>query len=225
MMVVIFGMITIIVDRVMLKRRWTEGEPMKVTREQAKANRARVLEVAGRLFREKGLDGIGVDALMQGAGLTHGGFYANFTSKEDLMAQACEHALAELVAEWSTVVDGANGDPLTAVVAGYLAASHRDDLGNGCVLAALGTDLARKSPAVRHGVTAGMRRFIALLTRIVPGRSRVARRQRALALYASLVGAMVLARAVDDPALSEEILQAVAQNLRHNHRRDQAPSA
>src|SRR5262245_13445623 len=208
-----YGKITIIIYRAMLKMWWIEGEPMKVTRAQATENRARVLEVAGRLFREKGLDGIGVDALMQGAGLTHGGFYANFTSKEDLMAQACEYALAELVAGWSTVVDEANGDPLVAVVAGYLAASHRDDPGNGCGLAALGTDLARKSPAVRHGVTEGMRRFIELLTRIVPGRSRVARRQRALALYASLVGAMVLARAVDDPALSKEILQAVAASV------------
>src|SRR5262245_18661816 len=206
MMVIIFGMITIIVDRVRLKMWRTEGEPMKVTREQAKENRDRVLEVAGRLFREKGLDGIGVDDLMKGAGLTHGGFYANFTSKEDLMAQACEHALAELVADWSKVVGGANGDPLTAVVSGYLSARHRDDPGNGCVLAALGADLARKSPTVRHGVTEGIRCFIALLIRSVPGRSRVARGKRALALYASLVGAMVLARAVDDPALSTEIL-------------------
>jgi len=194
----------------MLKMRRTKGEPMKVTRAQAQENRARVLEVAGRLFREKGLDGIGVDALMKGAGLTHGGFYANFESKEDLMAQACEHALAELVTRWGKVVGGANGDPLATVVTGYLSARHRDDPRNGCVLAALGADLARKSPAVRHGVTEGMRRFIELLTRIVPGRSRAARRKRALALYASLVGAMVLARAVDDPALSTEILQALA---------------
>jgi TetR/AcrR family transcriptional repressor of nem operon len=183
---------------------------MKVTREQAEKNRARVLEVAGTLFRKKGLDGIGDDDLMKGAGLTHGGFYANFKSKEDLMAQSCEHSLAELVEDWSKVADGTNGDPLTAVVAGYLSTSHRDDPGNGCVLAALGADLARKSPAIRHGVTEGMRRFIELLTRIVPGRSRVACRKRALAMYASLVGAMVLARAVDDPALSKEILRAVA---------------
>jgi TetR/AcrR family transcriptional repressor of nem operon len=187
-----------------------QGKPMKVTREQAKKNRARVLDVAGRLFRQKGLDGIGVDDLMKNAGLTHGGFYANFKSKEDLMARSCEHSLAELVADWSKVVGRASGDPLNAVVAGYLSTSHRDDPGHGCVLAALGADLARKSPAVRHGVTEGMRSFIELLTRIVPGRSRVARRKRALAIYASLVGAVVLARAVDDPALSKEILRAVA---------------
>ena len=183
---------------------------MKVTREQAKKNRARVLEVAGRLFREKGLDGIGVDDLMKGAGLTHGGFYANFTSKEDLMAQSCEHSLAELVEEWGKMVGEAKGDALSAVVAAYLSTSHRDDPGKGCVLAALGPDLARKSPAVRHGVTQCMRQFIELLTGIVPGRSRAVRRKRALAIYASLVGAIVLARAVNDPRLSNEILQAVA---------------
>ena len=186
---------------------------MKVTRQQAEKNRERVLDVAGRLFREKGFDGIGVDDLMKGAGLTHGGFYANFKSKEELAAKSCERTLAELVGGWNKVAGEANGDPLKAIVAGYLSISHRDDPGNGCVLAALGPDVARKSPVVRHGVTEGMRRFIELLTRIVPGRSRVARRNRALALYASLVGAMVLARAVDDPALSKQILQAVAASV------------
>ena len=189
------------------------GKPMKVTREQAKKNRARVLDVAGRLFRQKGLDGIGVDDLMKNAGLTHGGFYANFKSKEDLMAQSCEHSHDELVESWSNVAARATGDPLTAVVAGYLSARHLKDPGNGCVVAALGADLARKSPFVRHGVTEGMRRFVELLTQIVPGRSGVARRKRALATYASLVGAMVLARAADDPALSKEILRDVAASL------------
>lgn len=186
---------------------------MKVTREQAKKNRARVLDVAGRLFRQKGLDGIGVDDLMKNAGLTHGGFYANFKSKEDLMAQSCEHSHDELVESWSNLAARATGDPLTAVVAGYLSPRHLKDPGNGCVVAALGADLARKSPFVRHGVTEGMRRFVELLTQIVPGRSGVARRKRALATYASLVGAMVLARAADDPALSKEILRAIAASL------------
>jgi len=86
-------------------------------------------------------------------------------------------------------------------------------LGNGRVLAALGADVARKGPAVRHAVTEGLRPFIELLTRTVPGRSRVVRRRRALAIYASLIGAIVLARAVDDPALSKQILQAVAASL------------
>ena len=111
------------------------------------------------------------------------------------------------------MADEANGDPLRAIVAGYLAISHRDDPGNGCVLAALGADVARKGPAVRHAVTEGLRPFIELLTRSVPGRSRTARRKKALTIYASLVGAMVLARAVDDPALSKQILQGVAASV------------
>jgi TetR/AcrR family transcriptional regulator, transcriptional repressor for nem operon len=186
---------------------------MKVTREQAERNRERVLDVAGRLFRENGFDGIGVDDLMKGAGLTHGGFYANFKSKEELAAKSCERTLAKLVEDWNRVADEANGDPLKAIVAGYLAISHRDDPGNGCVLAALGADVARKGPSVRHAVTEGIRPFIELLTRSVPGGSRAARRKKALTIYASLVGAMVLARAVDDPALSKQILQAVVASV------------
>ena len=181
---------------------------MKVTRQQAEKNRERVLEVAGRVFREKGFDGVGVADLMKSAGLTHGGFYANFNSKEDLIAESCERALAKLNEGWDKA-GGKNGDLLRAVVAAYLSTSHRDDPGNGCLIAALGSDVARKSPAVRHAVTEGLRPFIELLTRAAPGRTRVARRKRALAVYANLVGAMVLARAVDDPALSKEILEAV----------------
>ena len=149
----------------------------------------------------------------EGAGLTHGGFYANFKSKDELAAKSCERTLAELVEGWNKVAGEAKGDPLKAIVAGYLSISHRNDPGNGCVLAALGPDVARTSPAVRHAVTEGLRPFIELLTRSVPGRSRAARRKRALAIYASLVGAIVLARAVDDPALSKQILQAVAASV------------
>src|SRR4029077_10604557 len=100
---------------------------MKVTRKQAEKNRERVLDVAGRLFREKGFDGIGVDDLMKGAGLTHGGFYANFKSKEDLVAESCGRTLTELVEGWDKVAGEAKGDPLRAIVAGYLSVSHRDD--------------------------------------------------------------------------------------------------
>jgi len=127
--------------------------------------------------------------------------------------RSCERSLTELVEGWNRVAREAKRDPLRAVVDGYLSIRHRDDPGNGCVLAALGTDVARKGPAVRHAVTEGLRPFIELLTRTVPGRSRVARRRGALAIYASLVGAMVLARAVDDPALSKQILQAAASSV------------
>ena len=186
---------------------------MKVTREQAQRNRTRVLEVAGRLFRERGFDGIGVDDLMRGAGLTHGGFYANFNSKEDLVAESCARSLTELIEGWSKVADRANAGALNAIVAEYLSTNHRDNPGNGCVMAALGADVARKGPGVRHAVTEAIRPFVELLTRVVPGRSKAVRRKKALATYASLVGGIVLARAVDDRALSKEILHAVAASV------------
>jgi TetR/AcrR family transcriptional repressor of nem operon len=147
-----------------------------------------------------------VDGLMKGAGLTHGSFYASFKSKEELAAKSCERTLAKLVEDWK-VAGEANGDPVKAIVAGYLSISHRDDPGNGCVVAVIGADVARKTPAVRHAVSEGIRRLSSHSYGVsldVPGL------HAALAKYASLVGAMVLGRAVDDPALSKQILQAVA---------------
>jgi TetR/AcrR family transcriptional regulator, transcriptional repressor for nem operon len=133
-------------------------------------------------------------------------FYANFKSKEELMAKSCERTLAELVENWTKVTSKAKREPLRAIVAGYLSISHRDDPANGCVVAALGLTSPARA-AVRHAVTEGVRPFIDLLTRRVPGRSRAARRNRALAIYASLVGATVLARVVDDPAYRDKYLR------------------
>ena len=183
---------------------------MRVSREQAAENRQRIVEMAARLFRERGLDGIGVADLMKSAGLTHGGFYGHFQSKEDLMAQACARALEDSLAKWRERVEAEPEDPLAAVAALYLSASHCAQPGDGCALAALGSEAARQGAPVRHALTAGMRPLIDLLARIVPGRAQAARRQKALATFASMVGAVTLARDVDDPALAEEILQAVS---------------
>src|SRR5262244_3383304 len=113
---------------------------MKVSREQAAANRERILEVAGKLFRENGFDGIGVADLMKSAGLTHGGFYGHFDSKEDLMAQACARALQNAGAYWTQTVASSQLEPFTALTRAYLSPAHRDNPGKGCVLAALGPD-------------------------------------------------------------------------------------
>jgi TetR/AcrR family transcriptional repressor of nem operon len=186
---------------------------MRVSREQAAENRERILSVAAKLFRERGFDGIGVADLMRSAGLTHGGFYGHFASKEDLAAQACARALAGSIEAWTRSAKPGKPSPLATVTASYLSAKHRDHPGSGCLLAALGTDVSRQGPSVRHTVTKGLRGLIDLLTRVVPGRSTAAKRERALATMASLVGALVLARAVDDKTLSEEILQATAASL------------
>ena len=181
---------------------------MKVSREQAARNRERILDAAAQLFRERGFEGIGVADLMKEAGLTHGGFYGHFSSKEDLIAQASARELTRSLAHWSNFAEGASGDPLSAVADTYLTRSHRDNPGAGCVLAALGPDVSRQGPAVRRAVTDYVRSTVDLLTKLVPDKFKAARRQKAISIYATLVGAMVLARAVDDRALSQEILDA-----------------
>lgn len=182
---------------------------MKVTREQASQNRDRVLDVAGRLFRERGFDGIGVADLMKSAGLTHGGFYGQFASKEELMAEACARSFDNSVDVWNKVAARTDGQPLAAVMKGYLSKQHRDNPGEGCVMAALGADASRQGPSLRRAVTDGTRKLLDLFTSFAPGRTQAVKRERALVAYASMVGALILARAVDDEALSDEILKTV----------------
>jgi TetR/AcrR family transcriptional regulator, transcriptional repressor for nem operon len=186
---------------------------MRVSREQAAEHRERILDTAAKLFREKGFDGIGVADLMGAAGLTHGGFYGHFSSKEDLVAQACARTFARSVDAWGRSAGQGTRGALAAITASYLSVKHRDHPGSGCLLAALGTDVWRQGPSVRRVVTQGLLGLIGRLTRVVPGHSAARKRERALATMASLVGALVLARAVDDKALSEEILQATAASL------------
>lgn len=186
---------------------------MKVSREQAAQNRERVLNVAAQLYRERGFDGIGVADIMKAAGLTHGGFYGQFSSKEELMARAGERALADSNSAWSRLMEASPQDPLGAIASAYLSTRHRDHPGHGCALAALGTDVARSPAPVRHAFTQGFRNLLDVLAGIMPGRNKAAKRDKALVAYAGMVGALVLARAVDDAALSEEILQAVLASL------------
>lgn len=181
---------------------------MKVTRAQAARNRERIVEAAARLFRERGFDGIGVADLMKEAGLTHGGFYGHFSSKEDLIAEASARALQGSIAAWMALSSRAPGDPLSAVAGAYLSSGHRDHPGTGCLLAALGPDVSRQGRPVRRAVTGYVRTAVDLLARLVPGNSRAARRRKAISAYATLVGTLVIARAVDDRALSQEILDA-----------------
>jgi TetR/AcrR family transcriptional repressor of nem operon len=181
---------------------------VKVSREQAAHNRERILDAASRLFRERGFEGIGVADLMGAVGLTHGGFYGHFSSKEDLMALACERMCALSLESWSQQSARSAGDALLPIARGYLSRRHRDDPGAGCLLAALGSDLSRQGPGVRRAVTEGIERSVDLLTRLIPGHSS-RKRQKAIAAYAAWVGAMTMARAVDDPSLSKEILDAV----------------
>jgi len=173
---------------------------MRVSREKAAENRERILSAAARLFRERGLSGVGVDALTEAAGLTHGSLYSQFGSKDRLAAEALEYALAGTAARMDRIGD------LADYAARYLSAAHRDAPGGGCSLAALGCEMPRQSEPVRHVFTEGVRRVTARLAALLPGRDKRRREDGALAVMATMVGALVLARAVDDPELSDRIL-------------------
>jgi TetR/AcrR family transcriptional repressor of nem operon len=186
---------------------------MRVSREKFAQSRNRILEAAGTLFREKGFEGVGLADIMEAAGLTHGGFYGHFSSKEDLEAQALSLAMAQSLTNWSQTVDSAAGRPLSALAGQYLSPYYRDNRGEGCPIAALGCDAAREGERVRSALTAGLEPTLALLSNVVPGRSKAQRRRKAISALAEMVGAMILARAVNDPALSNEILAATLLNV------------
>jgi len=185
---------------------------MKVSKEKAAESRERILDTAARLFRERGFDGIGVADLMKSAGLTHGGFYGHFASKDDLIAQVSERVTSKSSKRWAKAAEESE-DPLTEIASSYLSKRHRDDPGAGCLLAALGPDVARQSSKVRSGVTDGIRSAIDILSTMTAGASDAEKREAAIATYAGLIGAVVLSRSVDDPVLSEEILAAVLASI------------
>ncbi|MBV8683831.1 MAG: TetR family transcriptional regulator [Caulobacteraceae bacterium] len=172
---------------------------MKVSREQAAENRARILEAAGRLFRERGFEGVSVAEVMQAAGLTHGGFYGHFKSKDDLIAKT----LADLTSRR----EGGDRD-LAAYAHAYLAPEHWKDVAGGCPVAALGVDTGRATPEAKAAMTVSLRRQIEALSRMAPGETAEAQRASAIAAWSAMVGAVVLARMSDDPALSEEVVAA-----------------
>lgn len=186
---------------------------MKVSREQAAENHERIVRVAAQLFRERGFDGIGVAELMKESGLTHGGFYGHFASKEDLTAAACGRALDKSLQNWAAAIEKTPGEAFSKIVSSYLSESHRDRPGSGCLVAALGSDIGRQAPPIRRVVTEGIHAFIGQLMRLVPGKSKPARRRKALSDFAAMVGAVTIARAVDDPELSKDVLDAVALSL------------
>lgn len=190
---------------------------MKISKEAVQQNRKRVLDTAARLFRERGIDGIGIADLMQEAGLTHGGFYRQFKSKDDLIVRALEGAFADTSKDIESRV-AADDKPFEALVRYYVSAEHRDDPGHGCSLAALASDAARD----RDGDLAALfgdivAQYITLLTAILPGTDPERKRADAVSALAEMVGSLVLSRVVPDPALATEIIETVADDLIARH--------
>ena len=180
---------------------------MKVSKEQVAAHRARILAAAARLFRLRGFEDVTVAEVMKEAGLTHGAFYGHFPSKEALIAEAIEWLLAP-------APDGA-GTPMRAAAYadGYLSARHRDDPASGCTFSSLGTEAARRSTDLRHVMTESTRRQIERFSAEAEGGAPREKRRAAIAAWSAMVGAMVLARIVDDDRLSKEILAETRASL------------
>jgi TetR/AcrR family transcriptional repressor of nem operon len=177
---------------------------MKVTKAQAQANRAHIVETASTLFRERGYDGVGIADLMAEAGFTHGGFYKHFGSKTDLMAEAATCGFAQTAAK-------AEGVAARDFVDHYLSRAHRDAPGEGCTMAALCGDAARQPEAVRTAFAAGLEDMLATLGNRSGGAEKRGRagdaRARQIDVIAQVIGAIVLSRACpDDSPLADEIL-------------------
>lgn len=186
---------------------------MRVSRAQAEENRQTVINVASRLFRGRGFDAIGLKDLMKNAGLTQGAFYKQFTSKEDLIAQACMRAMESAFFRWSNAAAGNAQDPFGAVIAFYLSMEHSREDADGCPVVALGSDAARQGPDVKASFEAGIRNYLALLDGwLSEGRGRDPG-DKAMAVLSTMIGAVVLSRTVNDRALSDGILRAATKGV------------
>lgn len=184
---------------------------MKVSREKSAENRARILDVAGELFREKGFDGIGVADIMKAAGLTHGGFYGHFDSKDSLALEAGKALVEKTKARWKEVLDTATGDPLETLLQHYL--SRRNLTQTTCVFATLTQEVSRQGANMQSTFTAGLADLADMLVPFVAGDTPVARRANALATLSAMMGSVILARSLDDADLADEFLAATHRQL------------
>ncbi|WP_030935637.1 TetR/AcrR family transcriptional regulator [Streptomyces sp. NRRL B-24720] len=192
----------------------------RITKEDKARNRQNILEAASRMFRSQGIDAVGIAELMKEAGLTHGGFYNHFASKNDLVVEVCGASYAASLGGLARTIEdgpGQAGSPLERVVAGYLSTAHRDAPDGGCPSASLVTDAGRHSEAVQsayaEGVEGYLTGFAAEFLREAEEKGHeldpAEARHRAIRLLSEMVGALMLARAVChvQPELSDEILQ------------------
>lgn len=187
---------------------------MRVSRAQAAENRQNVIDVASRLFRQHGFDGIGLKDLMEAAGLTQGAFYKQFESKEDLIAEASARALESATSRWSDAVTANPKDPLGAVIGFYLSKGHRKEKMEGCPLVALGADAARQSAEVKASFEAGIREQLSVLGGMLSKTDDEECRSKAMAILSTMIGAVTLSRVVNDPRLAQAILNAAAESVR-----------
>lgn len=168
--------------------------------------RDQIVDTAARAFREEGVAGVGIGELMGRAGLTHGGFYAHFPSKDALVAEACSRAVEDSWAQMNELVAQAPpGEELATFIRAYVSRTHRDDPGGGCMMPTLGAEMPRHGAEVRSAFTVQVRRVMDNLMALLPDTPD--REDRAITLLSGMAGAVMVARAVDDPVLSDRVLK------------------
>ena len=172
----------------------------------------RIVKTASTRFRETGIDGVGVADLMKLAGLTHGGFYRHFTSREELVAEAIERALRDGGAAVSAIAEGKDAR-LSALIDAYLSVAHRDGPATSCAVATLAADVSRCGKRARAAYSRQVTVYLELLGKLVTG-TRKSKRAKAIVALSALVGAVSIARAVNDETLSREILKTAADELK-----------
>lgn len=178
------------------------------------ATHERIVSVAARAIRRSGYDGTGVADIMKEAGLTHGAFYSHFASREAMLAEAASRACAEsATAAADVVAQVPPGAALAAMLGAYLSQAHVENAELGCPLAALGSETARQAPEVRRVVTRHIKEMIDLVARQSPDWGRPGAHERALVTLSTMVGTLLLARAVDDPGLSDSLRGAALKHL------------
>jgi TetR/AcrR family transcriptional repressor of nem operon len=186
----------------------------KTPQTRKQASHERIVEAAARAIRRSGYDGAGVAGIMNEAGLTHGGFYAHFDSREAMLAEAADRAGAESVAALEQLTASAPPqEAFRTLVAAYLSKAHAARADAGCPVAALGSEMPRQAAEVRRAATRRIKEFIDLVGRHSPDWGQPGGHEHALATTATMVGALVLARAVDDPKLSHSMLEAARKSL------------
>jgi TetR/AcrR family transcriptional regulator, transcriptional repressor for nem operon len=186
------------------------------TRSRKEATHDRIVETAARAIRRSGYHGMGVAEIMKEAGLTHGGFYAHFDSREGMLAEAADRAGADGMAVLAQVAAAAPPKKaLHAMLRAYLSKEHVESVETGCAVAALGSEMPRQGPKVRRAATRRIKEMIDLVARQSPDWGQPGAHERALVTVATAVGALVLARAVDDPKLSDALREAALKHLTH----------
>lgn len=182
---------------------------MRYLEDHRRQTHSRIVENASYGLRQNGAEGLSVADLMKLAGLTHGGFYNHFDSRAALVGEAIAFAMDQMTARWKTLANGkAHGDPFEVLIADYVSPRHRDNPKDGCALPALAADVARSSPSERRALASKLEKMIDVFVELLPDEAPQQARQIATGAIATMVGSIVLSRAVGAGKLSDSILDA-----------------